>query len=795
MRNRFLLLLAMLLLAAFALPVLAQDGAPPAEIVNDEGGPVVITGRLIYTNQLFTLGVAQPIVILEDQAGFVVRDKGFLMPLASQTMGQFTSDFFSSPVDYSIALPQVPQGTFSDVDNNGEENQGVQIFTPAYWTNIFGDPFLEVRDLFGGGWSTAYAGTDFRDQIDQQDEVDGGYYVVYAPDDQQGFPSGFGDDGLLFTEDDPIVTLPEGWTVVNMNTDPFTFDRSREVEIDLIEPSGSALDDFSGMSYTDAFDAMIARFVEKYPFTEQKGLDFEALAEEFRPRFEEADANNDADAYILALRDFLWQIPDGHIAVYPGSAIMDQEFQTAISGGLGMAIKDIENEDGEPLGVQVFFLTPGGPAEAAGIEVGATILEMNNVPVDEFVSNTIAFSAPFSTEQNARLQQLRYATRAPLGTDVDVTFQNPGTTENETVTLTSADESASFSVSSFRFGASFQVLPVTIELLDSGYGYVSINDFSDNEVLTVQLWERLMQTLNDNGIPGLVIDMRQNGGGSGWLADQLAAFLFQEPRILGFGEQFDPEKGEFYRDEQRPDRFYLPDESLRYDGAVALIVGPNCSSACEFFSFAASLDGRSDVVGYYGTGGLGGGVEDFAMPEGQFVRMPIVRSVTEDGEIIVEGTGVVPNVRVPVTIDNLQNDLAGGDSVLDAAVAHLDSVLGFTSEPVELLITDGGLITVGESVEGEVAVGERIQFTLTAEADVTVNITVSDPDNAFDSYLRIYDAEGNLIAENDDIELGVTINSAIEGLELVEGDVILIEVGTYDDSSAGAFTLTVTAVE
>jgi hypothetical protein len=183
------------------------------------------------------------------------------------------------------------------------------------------------------------------------------------------------------------------------------------------------------------------------------------------------------------------------------------------------------------------------------------------------------------------------------------------------------------------------------------------------------------------------------------------------------------------------------------------------------------------------------------MPEGQFVRMPIVRSVTEDGEIIVEGTGVVPNVRVPVTIDNLQNDLAGGDSVLDAAVAHLDSVLGFTSEPVELLITDGGLITVGESVEGEVAVGERIQFTLTAEADVTVNIAVSDPDNAFDSYLRIYDAEGNLIAENDDIELGVTINSAIEGLELVEGDVILIEVGTYDDSSAGAFTLTVTAVE
>lgn len=792
MRNRFFALLAILLLATAAIPVFAQD-APPAAIVNDEGGPVVITGTLTYTNQLFTLGVAQPIVILEDQAGFVTRDKGFLMPMESQVMGQFTSDFFSSPVGYSIALPQVPQGTLSDVDNNGQEDLGVQIFTPAYWTNIFGDPFLEVRDLFGGGWSTAYAGTHFRSNIDQQEEVNGGHYVVYAPDDQQGFPSGFGDDGLLFTEDDPIVTLPAGWTVVDLNTTPFTFDRSREVVIDLIEPENSALDDFSGMSYADAFDAMVARFVEKYPFTEQKGLDWEALSAEFRPRFEEADKNRDANAYLIAMQDFLWRIPDGHVAMYPGAAVLDAQFQTAISGGLGMAMKDIENDNGDPLGVQVFFLTPGGAAEAAGIQIGATILEMGGMPVDDFVANTIAFSAPFSTEQNARLQQLRYATRAPLGTDVDVTYRNPGAAKSETVTLTSTSESASFSVTSFRFGAPFALLPVTIDILDSGYGYVSINDFSDNEVLTVQLWERLMQTLNDNGIPGLIIDMRQNGGGSGWLADQMAAFLFNEPRILGFSEQFDPEKGEFYRDEQRPDRFYLPTESLRYQGAVALITGPNCSSACEFFSFAATQDGRSDAVGYYGTGGLGGGVEDFAMPEGQFVRMPIVRSVTADGDIIVEGTGVVPNIHVPITISNLQNDLAGGDSVLDAAVAHLDSVLGYSSGPAEPTLVDGGTIVIGDSVEGEVGVGERVQFTLTAEADVVVNIAVSDPDNAFDSYLRVYDADGNLLAENDDLELGVTINSAIEGLELAAGDVVIIEVGTYADSSAGAFTLSVTA--
>ena len=78
---------------------------PMAEIVSDEGGAVSITGEVEYTNTFFTMGVAEPVVILEDQAGFVDRNENFLMPVESQTLGQITSDFFTSPFSYSIALP------------------------------------------------------------------------------------------------------------------------------------------------------------------------------------------------------------------------------------------------------------------------------------------------------------------------------------------------------------------------------------------------------------------------------------------------------------------------------------------------------------------------------------------------------------------------------------------------------------------------------------------------------------------------------------------------------------------
>src|SRR3989304_5140779 len=47
---------------------------PPAKIENDEGGPVVLPGQVPYTIPFFTWGLPEPIVILEDQGGFVVRD-------------------------------------------------------------------------------------------------------------------------------------------------------------------------------------------------------------------------------------------------------------------------------------------------------------------------------------------------------------------------------------------------------------------------------------------------------------------------------------------------------------------------------------------------------------------------------------------------------------------------------------------------------------------------------------------------------------------------------------------------
>ena len=772
-----LLAAALILGSFFASDTLAQESSespPAAPIVNDEGGAVRISGSVNYSAPYFTLGVAQPLVILEDQAGFVDRNEHFLMPVESQTIGQITTDFFTSPFEYSLALPIEPQGSYRDVDNDESEDQGVQVFAIAYWDNTFGDPFLEERDLYGGGWSTAYASTRISDEIETEREIVGGIFLVYAPDDQQGFPSGFGEDGLLFTEDDPIVIVPEGYTIVNMDAEPFSFDRSRNPVVDLIEPEGIALVDYSEQSYPEAFNSLVDLLKKEYAFTEYKGIDWEAKRTEFLPRFEAAAEDEDSRDYQRALRDFSWSIPDGHVS----GPFIREDFQQDIAGGLGIAIR--ETEEGP---VIVNFVTEGSPAEAAGIELGTEIVAIDGVPIADVISNAVAHSAPFSTNHFKRLQQMRYAVRFPIETEVELTWID-AEGEEVTETMKVISEYDSFSFSSFARGTTGFEIPVAYELLEADeygendYGYVKIDSFSDNSVLTVQLWERMIRTLNRYAVNGLIIDMRQNGGGSGFLADQMAAYFFHEPHVLGNAGYYDEDRGGFYFNPDGEDRYYLPAEDLRYDGEVAVIVGPFCLSACEFFSYDMTINDRAHIIGHYPTGGLGGSIKSIKMPDDEYFTFTIGRAVDPDGEIHIEGIGVVPTVLVPVTRETLLADDV--DRVLlDAAVAHLDSLLA-----VETI--DGGEIAIGDVIEGTLAAQTVVQYTLPLSAGDVISVFARSEE--FDTYLALYlDGDSPIMTDDDSYDT----DAALEELEVPSDLQLIVEVSSALGDEEGTYTLEV----
>ncbi len=665
----FTILIAVSMLLAACAPQAGTDVPAATEVSVDGTGPKTVTGTVTYTNTFFTMGVAEPVIILEDQGGFVTRDRKFLIPVESQVIGQVTSDFYTSPFTYSLTLPEEPKGTLHDVDHDGADEPGVMVFAVAYWTNTWGDPFLERRDQGGGGWSSAYASTKVSDDSDFYLEVFGGKYLIFAPEAGQSFPSGFGDDKKLFTDDDPIMDIPVGWSVIDLDQTPFSIERSESVEIPLLEPEGSAADDFSALSYTEAFDAMLEKFKNEYAFTELKKIDWDALGKEFRPRFEEAEKNSDVHAYALALRDFLWSIPDTHIGF--DSSPLDADFQSETAGGLGFGLR--ETDDGKFI---ANFVLEGGPAAEAGMVWGAEIISLDGVPTGDVVAATIPWSSPFSNPEIKRLQQLRYATRFKLEKgEVEVAFKNPEGSE-QTATLAIVNEFDSFNASSFRAGVDAEALPVEFDMLPSGYGYIKISSFSDNDLLSILVWERALQYFNENEVPGIILDLRNNGGGSGWLADQMAAYFFNEEIVVGQTAYYDDSTGEFFIDPDYEETMIPPREQLQYNGQVVVMVGPNCASACEFFSYNMTINDRAIIVGQYPSEGAGGSVEGFYMPEGLYTQMTIGRAMDADGNIHLEGSGVVPDLRVPVTAETLLRQYNGEDVILTFAEKAISEPLG-----------------------------------------------------------------------------------------------------------------------
>jgi C-terminal processing protease CtpA/Prc len=81
-------------------------------------------------------------------------------------------------------------------------------------------------------------------------------------------------------------------------------------------------------------------------------------------------------------------------------------------------------------------------------------------------------------------------------------------------------------------------------------------------------------------------------------------------------------------------------------------------------------NGRATIVGHYPTAGAFGevGQGQYKLPGDLTMQFPTGRSVTPDGEIVIEGSGVAPDIVVPVTEDSA---LGRVDTVLQAAMDTL----------------------------------------------------------------------------------------------------------------------------
>ena len=178
---------------------------------------------------------------------------------------------------------------------------------------------------------------------------------------------------------------------------------------------------------------------------------------------------------------------------------------------------------------------------------------------------------------------------------------------------------------------------------DKTIGYIEVTTFGDE---TADLFDTAVATLEESELDGMIIDLRNNGGGH--LATVVS--MLQQFLVDNGSEMFSIE---YYNDGvfKREEFMGVQEAKKTYD--IVTLVNENSASASEVFASAMKEQGEYTVVGVttFGKGTMQIDI-NLSSIEDDLIHLTIGKWITADGNWVHYdgGTdGVVPNIEVEPT--------------------------------------------------------------------------------------------------------------------------------------------------
>lgn len=314
------------------------------------------------------------------------------------------------------------------------------------------------------------------------------------------------------------------------------------------------------------------------------------LVENYIDKIDKAKEAKMADAEIRGMVDSLGD---------PYTVYMDAKeykaFSTQIAGsyaGVGIYI-------GEKNG-KIIVIAPieGSPAEKAGIKSGDAIIAVNGTNVtSKDMDKAVAMMLGIP------------------GTNVKITFFRAGV-GNFVKVITRAQ---------------IIINSIKSEMLADKIGYIKIGMFDEN---TADEFNKALNTLENQGEKGLIIDLRDNGGGlldeSGKIAD----------RLLGKGTIV-------YTIDNKNAKEVWTSDARKLNKPMVLLVNGGTASASEILS-GAVRDFKAGTL--IGTKTFGKGIVQIPkeLSDGSALKVTIAKYYTPSGECI-QKKGITPNIVLDLT--------------------------------------------------------------------------------------------------------------------------------------------------
>jgi carboxyl-terminal processing protease len=349
------------------------------------------------------------------------------------------------------------------------------------------------------------------------------------------------------------------------------------------------------------------------------GADWNEVRSRYAPQV--ASARTDAELYEL-LNRMLSELKVSHMGVVTPDAL---KRMTAPPVTTGLGIRDVEGR------VVVTRVLPGSSAERERVRPGSAVSKINGAEVRNLDDARAKLNGAPDTKVTLTLLGER---DEPREVTLERALLRPGEVERSKL------------VRDVSLYALFDA-----RRLEGGIGYIRFTSFI--AALDAKIREAF-DSMHD--APGIIIDLRGNGGGDDSVAIKLAGQLFDKPTQLMVTRT---RKGDTFYYRARPAK-------RPYLGPLVLLVDGASGSASEQLAAGLQESGRAYVIGNT-TAGDDMDAELEELPSGAYLVYAAGQPRTPKG-VVVEGRGVIPDLEVNLTRAGL---LRGEDAQLDAAVSYI----------------------------------------------------------------------------------------------------------------------------
>jgi len=273
---------------------------------------------------------------------------------------------------------------------------------------------------------------------------------------------------------------------------------------------------------------------------------------------------------------------------------------TGVYSGVGITMS-LDSETGYILVVKV---NKNSPAAEAGVRANDYIIAINGENIVGLDTSDVANKV-----------------RGEEGTTVDITFIRENETFTKTLTRKSIEEET-----------------IEYELLDNKTGYILVSKF---ETVTPKSFTEAVDNLKSQGMERLIVDLRDNPGGSVDAANEIGEYLIPKGILT------------YIEDKAGNRKDYNCSGELTWGGPLAILVNGNSASASEIIAGAVKDYGTGKLVGTK-TYGKGIVQTTTTLTDGSAVKYTFAKYYTPNGENI-HGTGIQPDIEVELDEINKTN--------------------------------------------------------------------------------------------------------------------------------------------